>query len=173
MRIKKRSGVAIITVLLILAILFTLCSAFFYFTKMGASFTVMSYESTVAQYCANSGIEYALFLMRHNLTLPRDPNERLELLISDDSFPAGEKIVNGVGVFRFKIIRVDTNPSGRIYNMVIESRGQVFPSWENARDNVDIVAQRTAYADIRVGDSVQTNYHKGTLLTERWYEKWR
>jgi len=173
MRIKKNPGVAIITVLLILSILFTLCSAFFFFTRMGASFTVMSYESSTAQYCANAGIEYALFLMRHNMTLPKNPNERLELLISDDSFPAGEKIINGVGVFRFNIIRVDKNTSGRVYNLVVESKGQVFPSWENAQDNIHMIAQRTAYADIRVGDSIQTDYHKATLLTDRWYEKWR
>ncbi|MCD6310197.1 MAG: hypothetical protein J7M18_05745 [Candidatus Eremiobacteraeota bacterium] len=168
MSYRKVKGVAIITVLLILAILFSIASAFFFFAGRGVQFTTMSYESIMAQHCANAGIEYAVFLIRHNIPIPRN-QERLELLVSSLSFPAGEKFVEGVGVFRIRITDV-SETGGEVDSLTVRSRGQIFRSWEDAQNDYSVIAQRTAYAQISLTGGTFSNKHKRTMITSKWYE---
>lgn len=66
---QARRGVALISSLLILLILFGIASTFAFFSSKRSVITSMINESDVAGYLADAGIEYGIYCMSHNVTM--------------------------------------------------------------------------------------------------------
>ncbi len=168
-------GAALISVLLIVLILFTCTAAFFFFAGRALKSTALGQESATAFYLADAGIEYAVFLLRHNLLIPRytEGQERVDMLIQNLTFPVGHTFVPGVGVFRLSL--EESSLSGTPY-VTVRSTGQIFLNINDAENNTNVLDQRTAYARIKLsesGDWSSSASNKGFIIMNRWYEKWR
>jgi hypothetical protein len=169
---RRGLGVALITVLFVLVLLFSMSSAFFFFTGRGVTLTTMSYESLMAQYCAQSGVEYALFLARHNIIIPK--TSILQILVNEFTFPSGSNFVKGVGVFRLKELSFDSSNQ----YLKIEAKGQVFRSIADAQygtEGRDPVAQRTveAWIDMRDATGNADVWENRQCYVNNWRERWR
>jgi hypothetical protein len=69
MKLKKRRGVALIAVLLVLSSLFVLTMGFAAFTANDYLISQSNYSSVSTFYLAQAGLEYFAFLMKHNMLI--------------------------------------------------------------------------------------------------------
>jgi|GEM_PF-6408674 len=180
---KRNKGIALITALFVVLILFAMASTLFFFGGRTVQLSSRSYEQAVARYCGLAGLEYADSLIRRGVVFPfaredlTNHPERMELVISDLAFDSnGQKFIGGVGVFRLTITYyagVALGISGYNYYL-IRSRGQIFRSLADAQANRFPLEQKTYWMRF-IPLSAQLNYpyNQRGPSSDYYYEQWR
>jgi hypothetical protein len=69
MKLEKKRGIALIAVLLVLSLLFVITMGFAAFTTDDYLISQSSYTSTTTFYLSQAGLEYFIFLMKHNMLI--------------------------------------------------------------------------------------------------------
>lgn len=69
MKIRKKQGIALISVLLVLTIMVSLTMGFVWFTMQDHFISIAHQHSNACIYLAQGGVEYVLFLMKHNMMI--------------------------------------------------------------------------------------------------------
>ena len=173
---KKRKGVALISVLLIMVVLFIISTGFLSMITKDAQSGMGQYQSDLTMMCADSGIEYGLFMIRHNCwmraTDGSNPVEYQNVVISELSYENSGGIGNEAQWLKakglFKLYKVNITTS----EIRLRSTGEI------QRSDGALLYKRTAYANVHVytTDASSKNYvvpSDGTLRVDTWYEKWR
>ncbi|MDQ7823010.1 MAG: pilus assembly PilX N-terminal domain-containing protein [Candidatus Eremiobacteraeota bacterium] len=182
---RQRKGVALISVLLIMVVLFIIATGFIQMISREAQVGMGKYQSDVALMVADSGIEYALFLIRHNIFVrPASTSDYYtNVVVSELTYPVTNATTDedaywlkGRGQFR---LYFDSYASSSLY---FHSVGEIV----NQSDAV--LHKRTVYAQIsfvnKTGSNLfynttnnpisATNGFMGeTLRVNTWYERWR
>jgi len=182
-RRRRRKGIALISVLLILVIMFIISTGFIQMITQDARVGMGQYQSNLSMMLADSGIEYGLFLIRHNCFIRPNPSSAYpyysNIVISELTYPAstGTSLddafwLKAQGRFNLYLDQSLTSNEIRLH-----SEGEV------TRSNGDVLHRRTAYATVSIGNPIMTaNYttpgtpiwaSTGTLRVQTWYEKWR
>jgi len=180
-RRRKGKGIALISVLLILVIMFIISTGFIQMITQDAKVGMGQYQSNLSMMLADSGLEYGLFLIRHNCFIRPNTNDCYSnIVISELTYPAstGTSLddaywLKAQGKFNLYYDSFNTT-SG---DMLFRSEGEV------TRSNGDVLHRRTAYAIVNIGSATYTakvsanpdwsSSSKGTLRVTTWYEKWR
>jgi len=69
LKIRNKQGVALISVLLILTIMMSLTLGFVWYTMQDHFISVAHQHSNACTYLAQAGVEYVLYLMKHNMMI--------------------------------------------------------------------------------------------------------
>ena len=69
MKIRKKQGIALISVLMVLTIMISLTLGFVWYTTQDYFISIAHQHSNACTYLAQGGIEYVLFLMKHNMMI--------------------------------------------------------------------------------------------------------
>jgi hypothetical protein len=183
-RRRRGKGIALISVLLILVIMFIISTGFIQMITQDAKVGMGQYQSNLSMMLADSGLEYGLFMIRHNCFIRPDASSLYpyysNIVISELTYPAstGTSLddafwLKAQGRFNLYLDSFNTTSN----EITLRSEGEV------TRSTGDVLHRRTAYAVISVGTPTMTansttpgtpNWtNTGTLRVQTWYEKWR
>jgi len=166
MRVKR--GVALVTVLLLLSVVFSLAVAFFFFGGRSLKGTGMNYESYLATLCADAGLEWGIAQIRRNNILRRTPYK--QYLVNDSSFDVRQGYY---GVFWISMENYTPATSTRAETIKLKSVGEVYRTQSDAYASRNPLVRRTAYAEVQLRPNSSSQAYQENLLVNRWYEKWR
>lgn len=182
-RRKRKQGIALISVLLILVVMFIISTGFIQMITQDAKVGMGQYQSNLSMMLADSGIEYGLFLIRHNCFVRTSVNLSTgdlypdrHIVISELTYPAstGSSLddaywLKAQGRFSLYLDSFNTSTG----DITLRSEGEVI------RSSGDVLHRRTAYAVVNIGTPVYIASgtpdwsQKGTLKVTTWFEKWR
>jgi|GEM_PF-1931461 len=185
-RRKRKKGVALISVLLILVIMFIISTGFIQMITQDAKVGMGQYQSNLSMMLADSGLEYGLFLIRHNCFVrPRTSTvPYTNIVISELTYPAstGSSLddaywLKAQGRFNLYLDDYAYSSTSGFWEATLRSEGEV------TRSDGSILHRRTAYAVVSVGNPVNRDTSAtptvpvwtktGTLRVTTWFEKWR
>ncbi len=164
--VRKKKGIALISVLLVLVIMFIISTGFIQLIARDAQIGVGQYQSNVSLMLADSGIEYGLFLIRHNC-FNYSSNYIIEnVVISELTYPVTTSPTSAADAYWLKaqgrfVLYEETGTTSNT-SIKLQSEGQI------VRGDGSLLYKRTAFAVVKVGDT-----GSGDMRVTSWYENWR